>query len=306
MIAVAGPAVSLALAVIFWLLKPVTAAIAPAFALVEYLAYINALLVVFNLIPGFPLDGGRVFRAIVWALTGSFRRATVVAAAVGRFIGFAFIFFGVWQIFGGNLINGMWIAFIGWFLESAGRAQVVQLQYRGLQAAIAGHKVSEIMDRNYPQVAADATLAQVVDSHVLGGGRRSFVVAGGDGLAGLLTLHRIKDVPREQWPATSVAQAMIPAGQVKRVAPDAGLWDALREMDADGVNQTPRDGRRTRSGNADPRKPDRFPAHDAGLAELEETIRMPTGVESTTSRPHRPEAEVLQVVPTTWPKEALQ
>ena len=216
-----------------------TAAIAPAFALVEYLAYINALLVVFNLIPGFPLDGGRVFRAIVWGLTGSFRRATEVAAAVGRFIGFAFIFLGVWQIFGGNFINGVWIAFIGWFLESAAGAQVVQLQYRGLQAAIAGHKVSEIMDRNYPQVAADATLrrSSIPTSSAAGDGASSSPAATVWPACSRCIASRTSR--ESSGPRRAAAQAMIPAGQVKRIAPDAGLWDALREMDADGVNQLP-------------------------------------------------------------------
>ncbi len=96
-------------------------AFAPLLALAKYLAYINGALVLFNLIPGFPLDGGRVFRAIVWGVTQDLRRATLIAANVGRFIAFLFILFGVWQMFGGNFVNGLWIAFIGWFLESAAR-----------------------------------------------------------------------------------------------------------------------------------------------------------------------------------------
>jgi Zn-dependent protease/CBS domain-containing protein len=238
-IAVAGPAVSLALAVLFWLLESVTSFFAPLFALCEYLAFINATLVVFNLIPGFPLDGGRVFRAIVWGITRNFRRATVAAASVGRLIGFAFIFFGVWLLFGGNFINGLWIAFIGWFLESAAGAQIIQVDYQALNGMIVTRKVSDVMNRNCPQVAADITVQEVVESHIFNSGERSFVVAAGDELAGLLTLHRIKDVPRSEWPTTTVRQAMIPAAQVKRIEPDANIWNALREMDSDGVNQLP-------------------------------------------------------------------
>ena len=95
------------------------------------------------------------------------------------------------------------------------------------------------MDRSYPQIPAEITLQQVVDSHILASGQRSFVVTGGDELVGLLTLHRIKEVPRGDWPTTTVLQAMIPAAQVKRIGPDAALWGALKEMDADGVNQLP-------------------------------------------------------------------
>jgi Zn-dependent protease/CBS domain-containing protein len=239
-IAIAGPAVSLTLAILFVLLQPLAAALPVALALVTYLAYINGALVLFNLIPGFPLDGGRVFRAIVWGITQNFRRATVIAGSLGRFIGFLFIILGVWQIFAGSLINGLWIAFIGWFLENAASAQVMQLQYQALDGLMASYRVSDVMNRSYPQVAADITLQQVVDSHVLSSGKRSFIVTtSGDELAGLLTLHRIKEVPRGDWPTTTVAQAMIPTAQVKRIGPDAGLSGALREMDADGVNQLP-------------------------------------------------------------------
>jgi len=244
-IAIAGPAVSLTLAVLFGLLESVASTLPALLALVTYLAYINGALVLFNLIPGFPLDGGRVFRAVVWGATRDFRRATVIAGTLGRFIGFLFIILGVWQIFGGNFINGLWIAFIGWFLENAASGQIVQLQYQALDGVIAQHKVTDAMNRSYAQVPADMTLQQVVDSHILQTGQRTFVVASGDELAGLLTLQRIKEVPRGDWPTTTVAQAMIPTAQVKRIGPDAGLWGALQEMDSDGVNQLPvmEDGR---------------------------------------------------------------
>ena len=238
-IAIAGPAVSLGLAILFGMLRPVVATLPAALAFVTYLAYINGALVLFNLIPGFPLDGGRVFRAIVWGVTNNFRRATVIAGTVGRFIGFLFIVLGVWQVFGGNFINGLWIAFIGWFLESAASSQIMQLQYQAIDGLLASHKVSDVMSRSYAQVPAEMTLQQVVDSHILSSGQRSFVVTSGDQLAGLLTLHRIKEVPRGDWSTTNVAEAMIPAARVKRIGADAGLWGALREMDADGVNQLP-------------------------------------------------------------------
>jgi Zn-dependent protease len=235
-IAVAGPAVSFALALFFALLQPLSGGFPPLLALVTYLTYINASLVLFNLIPGFPLDGGRVFRAIVWGVTRDLRRATVIAGGVGRFFGFLFIVLGVSQVLGGNVFNGLWIAFIGWFLESAAASQV---QYQALESLLAGHKVSDAMHRNYREIPADTLLQELVDHHILASGQRVFVVKAGDDVVGLVTLHQVKEVPRCHWATTTAAQAMVPVGRMKWIRPDAGLSAALKEMDSDGVNQLP-------------------------------------------------------------------
>jgi Zn-dependent protease/CBS domain-containing protein len=235
-ISVAGPAVSFFLAALFSLMHSLFRGITPLLALFKYLVYINIALGVFNLIPGFPLDGGGIFRAIVWRVTHNMRRATVIAANVGRLIAYIFIFLGVWQIFAGNFVNGIWIAFIGWFLESAAVAQVQQQVFRD---TLAGRKVLQAMNHQYSSLTGDTTLQKLVDDHILGSGRRSFVVEHGDDVIGLLTLHGIKEVPRSEWPTVTVAQIMIPIEQVKRVRPDAELWAALEEMDRDGVNQLP-------------------------------------------------------------------
>jgi Zn-dependent protease/predicted transcriptional regulator len=233
-IAIAGPIVSLILGVIFYLVQRATAQIPAIYALSEYLSYINFALVVFNAIPGFPLDGGRVFRAIVWGITHDMARATYIAATVGRAFAFLFIFFGVFQIFTGHFANGLWIAFIGWFLDHAASAQLHQVAFQRL---LGGHKVSEVMNPHYPVVAPDVTLQQLVDEHILGAGKRSFVVGDDQHPLGLMTLHRVKEVPRDQWPATSAAQVTIPLASVKRVTPDSKVWTAMQQMDRDGVNQ---------------------------------------------------------------------
>jgi Zn-dependent protease/CBS domain-containing protein len=235
-IALAGPLVSFALALLFTMLQPLVKAAAPLLALAQYLAYINGTLGLFNLIPGFPLDGGRVFRAIIWGASHSLHRATIVAANVGRFIAYLFILFGVWQMFTGNFANGLWIAFIGWFLESAAASQVRQQTVRDL---LANHTVADAMRRDYTVVSPDTTLEQLVDEHILGSGRRSLVVLQEGKVAGLLTLTDIKKVPRSDWPSTTAGQVMVPAEQVKRIRPDGQLVDALAEMDRDGVNQLP-------------------------------------------------------------------
>jgi CBS domain-containing protein len=204
--------------------------------LAKYLAYINLALVLFNLIPGYPLDGGRVFRAIVWAITGNMRRATLIAANGGRLFAFLFIFVGVWQMFGGNFTGGLWIAFIGWFLDNAASAQVQQVMLQGL---LAGHKVSQAMSTHCAAVPADLTLQELVDDHILGTGQRCFLVNRAHNTVGLMTLHRIKEVPRPKWATMRAGQVMLPLEQFKTVDPDADMWAALQKMDRNGVNQLP-------------------------------------------------------------------
>ena len=236
LIAVAGPLVSLVLAIFFRIVEPLVGGIAPLLGLAKYLAYINLALVLFNLIPGYPLDGGRVFRAIVWAITGNLRRATVFAANVGRFFAFLLIFVGVWQMFSGNFGGGLWLAFIGWYLDHAASAQVRQVTFQGL---LAGHRVAQAMSTHCTAIPADLTLQELVDKHILGSGQRYFLVNRGDTTVGFITLNRIKEVPLREWTTTSAAQVMLPLEQLKLIDPDAELWAALQKMDSYGVNQLP-------------------------------------------------------------------
>ncbi len=235
-VAIAGPLVSLALAGLFYVLEPLVAGWEPVLATFKYLALINFVLAIFNLVPGFPLDGGRVFRALVWAHTKDLRRATVTAGSVGRFFGYFFIMIGVWFLLLGDLFNGLWIAFIGWFLETAAVAQIQQVR---LNTMLSGHRVSEAMSRHFATVDAATPLDEVVHTHILGAGRRTLIVERDGQIAGLLTLDRVKHVPREAWAATTAGEAMIPLEKLKTIRPDAGLWSALQEMDRDGVNQLP-------------------------------------------------------------------
>ena len=232
----AGPLVSILLAIFFGLLVPLVLGVELLLALISYLAVINGMLAIFNLIPGFPLDGGRILRAIIWGVTHNMRRATFVAANVGRAFAFLIIFIGVWQLFGGDLVNGLWIAFIGWFLESAAVAQV---QQQRIQDHLARHTVSQAMNRNYVAIPAEITLQELVDHHILGRGRRSFVVEQDSKVAGLLTLHHLKEIPRSEWSSTAAGQVMIPFAQVKWVEAEAQLWTILKQMDRDGVSQLP-------------------------------------------------------------------
>jgi len=235
-IAIAGPAVSFLLALIFWELRPLVAGLPALLAMTKYMALLNFVLGLFNLIPGFPLDGGRVFQAIVWGITRSFQRATLVAATTGRFFGFAFIFLGVWQALGGNFFNGLWIAFIGWFIESAAGSQLQQQLLKGI---LSGHKVAEVMNRDFEPVASGLTLQDLVDTHVLAHGRRYFIVQDGDGSAGMVTLSDIKRVPRSAWPTSHLDEIMVPPAKLISIPADAEVWTALEKMGRDGVNQLP-------------------------------------------------------------------
>jgi Zn-dependent protease/CBS domain-containing protein len=235
-IAIAGPAVSFLLAVLFWELRPLVAGSAPLLALTKYVALLNLILGAFNLIPGFPLDGGRVFQAIVWAVTRSFQRATLIAATTGRFFGFAFIFWGVWQALGGDFFNGLWIAFIGWFIESAAGSQLQQQLLKGM---LAGHKVEEVMDPDFETVQGSSTVQDLVDHHVLAHGRRFFIVQNENGATGLLTLSDIKHVPRSAWPTSHLAEIMVPPDKLISIPAGAEAWTALEKMGRDGVNQIP-------------------------------------------------------------------
>ena len=236
-IAAAGPIVSFLLALIFWELRPVLSNSGPLFALAKYLAILNLVLGAFNMVPGFPLDGGRVLRSILWAITRNFRRSNVIATVTGRFFGFCFIGVGVWEVFAGkNIFNGLWIAFIGWFLESAAASQD---QMHVIKDLLGGHQVSEVMSRDFPQISGNVTLQEIVDQHVLTQGQRCFVVGEGDESAGLVTLSTIKEVPRSAWPKTTASKVMIPLKKLASIQPAAELWTAFEKMGRNGVNQLP-------------------------------------------------------------------
>lgn len=235
-IAFAGPLTSFLLAAIFYLLERVFSGVAPVFAMTKYLALINGTLGVFNLIPGFPLDGGRVFRAIIWGITHNLRRATEIAGWLGRGIAFLFILFGVYQIFRGDWTNGLWIAFIGWFLENAA---VGQVQQQRMHVLLAGHTVDQVMSHSCVMAPADLTLQELVDQYILDKGQRCLIITRGDQVTGLLTVHHIREIPRDRWGTTIGGQVMTPISQVKRTGPKVGLEQALDQMGKDGVNQLP-------------------------------------------------------------------
>lgn len=241
--AVAGPLASLAIAAVCGVIWLVLGAVAePIGALVSWLGIINASLAAFNLIPGFPLDGGRVLRSIVWMATGDFRRATSIASSMGVAIAYLFIVAGVWLAFTSSLADGLWIAFVGWFLENAAQNSRRQL---ALHDALRGVKVRDVMSTDCAYVAGGISVNDLVEGYVLPTGRRCFAVIGGGELLGLTTLHNVKQLPRDRWTSTTVSEIMSPVHQLKVVSPGDEVSTVLQRMDQEDVNQMPvvQDGR---------------------------------------------------------------
>jgi Zn-dependent protease len=235
-IAIAGPLVSLALAVFFFLLWLLDQAIPYLAAPSIWLARINLILATFNMIPGFPLDGGRVLRAIIWKVTGDVHRATRVASFTGQFVAFGFIGLGLLTIFQGNFLNGLWLAFIGWFLQNAAATSYAQ---SSLQRSIRGVRVEQVMQREFPRIPSLVSLQQLVNESILTGGQRAFFVTDNGHPLGVITLKDITQVPQRQWPFITTGQAMVPLARLVNVSPGTELLAALQSMDNAQIAQVP-------------------------------------------------------------------
>jgi Zn-dependent protease/predicted transcriptional regulator len=215
---------------------PSAVPLSPLPAMLMWLGYINIALAVFNLIPGFPLDGGRVLRAIVWWITGDATRATRTAALVGQFVAFSFIVLGLFRFFGGEGFGGLWMTLIGWFLLDAARASYAQVE---MTESLNGVHVQEVMALDCPVVDANSNIQTFVDEHLLRSGRRCFVVEEQGRLVGLITPHEVKGIERALWPITTLDKAMRPLNQLHAVAPDTPITEALAVMGREDVNQLP-------------------------------------------------------------------
>ena len=239
-VAIAGPVVSLLVAAAAgagWLALRSAGVFAPAMAVLGYMGLANAMLAGFNMIPGFPLDGGRVLRAVLWGATQNMGRATRIAGNIGRIIGFGFIGLGLVEVFLlGNLTNGLWTGFIGMFLQGAASAE---MQAQHIRDMLAGRTVSQVMNPNFTTLPGYLTVQQVIDAHILGSGRRVFVVTDGDRVLGLLSLSSVSKLPIEARAVTPVSEVMLPLDRIGAVAPDTELWAALRRMEAEQLGVLP-------------------------------------------------------------------
>ena len=242
----AGPLSSVVLGFIFigiyWVLKTYAQVPAPLLVTIYYIGYINILLAVFNIIPGFPLDGGRVLRSIIWGITKSLHKATMIAGNVGRLVGWAMVLLGIALVFGqniwifqGGLVNGIWMVFIGWFLSSAADNT---MREQGLQQQLAGVKVKDVMDRTPECTSPAASVESVVHDSFILRGRRSLPVCNEKGLIGIVTLTDVKNLSKDLWANTPVQQIMTPSPLLS-VTQEEDLNNALQILAKNGLNQIP-------------------------------------------------------------------
>jgi Zn-dependent protease/CBS domain-containing protein len=232
LMAAAGPLASLALALVLSLARiPVDAPWGDA--ILTYLMYVNVAVGVFNLIPGFPLDGGRLLRAVVWRSTGDFARATATASRVGRGVAVGLVVLGAWQAFTGSFLNGLWLVLIGLFLRQAASLSHSQAT---LASALGELPVTDVMTREVVTISWNATVADLVQQfwahHVT-----SFPVVAGGVVRGIATVHDLDRVAADAWERTSIQNVMRPLTGAMTIPSTATALDALQQASTNGIGR---------------------------------------------------------------------
>ena len=237
--ALAGPLASLVIGGLFFLLHLIIQNInEPVAALAFWLAQINVVLALFNLIPGFPLDGGRIFRSLLWRFSGNYQRATRIAVEVGRGVGYLFVLAGIVLMFlyPGSWFNGLWLAFIGLFLSYMATASYRQARW---QAALQGVRVADVMTTYCSVISPDISINRVVQDYIFVGGHRCFMVTADGELQGILTLRNIKSVDQKNWESTPVGEVMTPSERLQAVQQEEEVLGAVERMEEYGISQMP-------------------------------------------------------------------
>ncbi len=239
---IAGPIMSAVIGFICLMLawalgwSPLDVPDTPLLAMLMWLGFINISLAIFNLIPGFPLDGGRILRGIIWWMTGDGIRATRIATRVGQVVAFGFIVLGVVRFFMGAGFNGLWMAFIGWFLLEAANASRAQVE---ISEKLRGVNAGDLVDRDCLVVDGHDNLQTFVNNYLLRTGVQCFLVKDGHGIEGVITPFEVIETDRSRWPYTTVEQAMRPLDRLPAVAPETPVTTALEIMDRENVNELP-------------------------------------------------------------------
>ncbi len=232
-----GPLSSLAIALVFlalwyWLRYFNQ----PLAALCRYLALINFVLGIFNLIPGFPMDGGRILRAAIWKITGNLRKATRIASITGQSIAFLMILFGIWQILMGFFFNGMWIALIGWFIHSAAARGYQQVLMRDMLKDL---RAKDLMNPVFETVGSDISVQELVEDYVLRRKERAFLVSDAGKLQGIVCLEDIRTVARDRRGSTKVKDIMIPRDKLETTSPEDNGNEVLKKLSSRSIRQLP-------------------------------------------------------------------
>jgi Zn-dependent protease/predicted transcriptional regulator len=234
MMAAAGPASSIVLGGLFYLVYLLGESVGwpgPVNAVLWYLALINWILAAFNLLPAFPLDGGRILRSGLWKWKGDLKEATRTASMFGSGFGLVLIGLGILSFFSGNLIGGLWYCIIGLFLRNAAKMSYRQVLIRN---ALAGERVADLMNRDPVTVSPDIYLQELVDDYVLKFHFKMFPIVAGEHLLGCITSGRVKEIPREKWKEEKVEEAALPCSDENTVTADAPASRALAIMNRSG------------------------------------------------------------------------
>ena len=234
-VAIAGPLSSIFLAACFGAIWRYVPGNEMVHAAAGWLAEINLMLAIFNLVPGFPLDGGRVLRGIAWGVTGDFTRATRIASNAGKFFAYLMIFIGIWHALNGNWIGGLWIAFVGWFLLSAAQESYANVAVRNM---LVGVRAEDIMTRDVATAPREMSVQEYIHE-VLRTGHRCHIAVAGETPVGLVTLAAARAVPRSEWDNTSIQAIMLPLEKIHAAAPDEPALKILQRMQSQDINQMP-------------------------------------------------------------------
>jgi Zn-dependent protease/CBS domain-containing protein len=237
--AIAGPATSFALAGIFWGIAMLAGPryLSPlGYQIVLYLAFINLMLAIFNMLPGFPLDGGRVLRAILWGSLNSLDRATRYASYVGQGFGYLFIFggFAGMLLLKGFFLSGLWLVFIGWFLNNAAQQSYQQI---ALRRSLSGVDVHRVMSTDFPHVDPEMCLDDFVHDYLLKYDYTAFPVTEDDNLVGIITVNEVRNIPRERWGGMSVRDVARPPEEERVIDENDDAFDALMHMAEGNLNR---------------------------------------------------------------------
>jgi Zn-dependent protease/predicted transcriptional regulator len=236
LMAAAGPAMSLMLAAVFWLIAGAIAGVVPMpfVAIVRYLAGINVILALFNLVPAFPLDGGRMLRAVLWGWRGDVRWATRIAANIGGAFGAALILLGIFSAFTGNLVGGMWYALIGLFVRAAAASSYQQL----VTKQVLGHlPVAQVMTRAVVTAPAHTSIADLVDHFFLARNVKLVPVVAQGAVIGTVDVRAAKAVRRGEWEQRRIADIMTALTPGSTIMLGAGAADALAQMQRTGQSR---------------------------------------------------------------------
>ncbi len=231
-----GPSASMILAfgffVMFFFLGGVSEFLKASFL---YLALINFVLAVFNLLPGFPMDGGRILRALIWQATGDIKKATSIASKVGQGVAFLLIFLGIFQILRGNL-GGFWLIFVGWFLHSAAVRGYKQVS---VESTLKGVHAKELMREDFEKISGNILVRELVDNYILHKKERVFLVEDDHILQGIVCLEDVKAIPQEKWTEVRVREIMTPKDKLEAVSPGDDGNKILNSLTAKDIHQVP-------------------------------------------------------------------